>query len=531
MRYVTQTVARGAAWDDAVTSTASGAAARRSGPSMRGRAALGMLLLALVTLAGVLAGAARAHSVIDQQQPVFDTSAPFVWALGGYYRSEVAQIVTPGITGDLTEVRFPAKCETTLTVEVQGVSGGLPDGVAAGSQTVPFLGPLDEFNSIVFSKPVPVRAGTPYALVLSTSGECGILPGPVGDPYPGGDGYGRGDGDPWVPLGVVPERRDLPFQALVDRHVVSTCSVKNVQTGGSFSDLQAAIDDASAGSTLKIQGTCFGNYTIDESLNLVGLLSWRGMATLDGNDAGTVLTVSKSTTIPVVVITNLRIINGTGTDGGGINNDGGRVTLNGLSSVSGNTAEFGGGISNDHGGSVILNGLASVSGNTVGGIRNSSGNVTLNDFSSVRGNTGGGIFNHHNDSSVTLNDHSSVSGNTAEGGGGISNQKAGTVILNGFSSVRGNTASYDGGGIANGPGGSVTLNDRSSVQQNHATDGGGIHNYVGMVTLNDRSSVRKNAAGNQGGGIYNDGGDLYKAIAGVNVYANTPDDIYPPPVP
>src|SRR5438067_1212009 len=61
--------------------------------------------------------------------------------------------------------------------------------------------------------------------------------------------------------------------------------------GGTYDTLQAAVDAASAGDTLKVGGTCYGDTTISKTLSIVG----HGKATLNGaNNAtsqGSVVTV------------------------------------------------------------------------------------------------------------------------------------------------------------------------------------------------------------------------------------------------
>jgi hypothetical protein len=281
------------------------------------------------------------------------------------------------------------------------------------------------------------------------------------------------------------------------------CQVINKATHASYGDLQPAVSAAAPGATLLVRGTCTGNYTIGANLTLAGQRPDEWPApTLDGNHAGTVLTVTGGT----VTITSLTITNGAaaglgGSFGGGIDNNGGTVILR-HSHVTGNTADGSGGGIDNNGGTVILR-HSRVTGNTAGGF-------------------GGGIYNTNASDSVTLTD-SSVTGNTAGDGGGIFN--FGSVTLT-DSSVRRNTA-QSGGGIFNN--GSVTLK-YSSVTGNTATGfgGGGITNN-GSVTLK-YSSVTGNTTTGDGGGILNDvsaGGTLTGAVAGKggNVYGNKPDNI------
>src|SRR5206468_3163562 len=97
------------------------------------------------------------------------------------------------------------------------------------------------------------------------------------------------------------------------------------------------ITAASPGDTLKIKGTCLGNFTVDKNLTLQGNTT----ATLDGNDLGTVLTISGT---PTVHLIDLLITGGlSATNGGGIDHAGGPLTLRRVT-VQDNEAMSGGGI-------------------------------------------------------------------------------------------------------------------------------------------------------------------------------------------
>src|SRR5262249_35992347 len=61
-------------------------------------------------------------------------------------------------------------------------------------------------------------------------------------------------------------------------------------------DLQTAINAAAPGSTLAIHGTCTGNFTVNKNLTLRGVTSG---ASLNGNAAGTTLTVSTGATVKI----------------------------------------------------------------------------------------------------------------------------------------------------------------------------------------------------------------------------------------
>lgn len=162
---------------------------------------------------------------IDQRQPIIDASAGFVLAIGGGSDQVLAQVFTPGVTGALTSIAVPVSCHpsVSVTVEIRNAAAGVPSTTVLTMETVPGTalqgGWPYPFFRVGFSAPPFLQAGVPAALVLRASGSavaaCSIMPGPVGDPYAGGDGFfdalpnQRGV---WVPLSVGTSRRDLPFQ-------------------------------------------------------------------------------------------------------------------------------------------------------------------------------------------------------------------------------------------------------------------------------------------------------------------------------
>ncbi|MCB1715938.1 MAG: hypothetical protein KDK05_12490, partial [Candidatus Competibacteraceae bacterium] len=132
---------------------------------------------------------------------------------------------------------------------------------------------------------------------------------------------------------------------------------------------------------------------------------------------------------------------------------------------------------------VAINALTiSGGGNPVGGGGgiNNLGTLTLSN-STVSGNSatfGGGIYNISVDSTVTLS-NSTVSGNSADNGGGIFNIN-GTVILSN-STVSGNSASFSGGGINNL--GTLTLSNSIIADQTSGAD---------CVNIGSGSSITSN---------------------------------------
>ena len=325
-----------------------------------------------------------------------------------------------------------------------------------------------------------------------------------------------------------------------------------VGDGGSHGTLQAAVDAASPGDTLRVKGTCYGDTTISKNLTIIGQSNPAfGPATLNGGNSrpkpGSVVTVDEGIN---VAITGLTITGGSGSYvpergifGGGILNYGSLTLAN--ATVSGNKAETGGGIANRPNGSLTLKN-STVTDNRGGGSDLQGGNggidnvgsLTLID-STVAGNRGyfAAIGNGGSltliDSTVTANRdvvvggienggplrliNSTVSDNRGAFGGGISNSFFGSVTINN-STVVGNTAFQDegeagyGGGIKNA--GSMTLTN-STIARNTVEEGrgGGISNR-GLVTLNN-SNVAENEAtpclhcfgavqGGRGGGIENE---------------------------
>lgn len=68
----------------------------------------------------------------------------------------------------------------------------------------------------MFAKPVHLKAGDRFAIVLSAAGDCGVFQGPTGNPYPGGDAfYDARPNRPGIWLLLSGGRADLAFQTLV----------------------------------------------------------------------------------------------------------------------------------------------------------------------------------------------------------------------------------------------------------------------------------------------------------------------------
>jgi len=261
-------------------------------------------------------------------------------------------------------------------------------------------------------------------------------------------------------------------------------------TGVAATDTPALQADLDAGGTVTVLGPlpCVGNWTVNNDVTIVGGTPG---ATLNGNATGTVLTVTAPVTLTV---RNLRITNGAGADGGGIDDEFCGSTVN-LSNalVTGNTASSGGG-------GVFVD-CATL-------------NVTASTISNNTAPDGGGIFGV-DDATVNVT-NSSVTGNTASEGGGVFLLGFELLNLTGATVSR-NSAGFAGGGIfgveaafLNGTASTISSNSAGSaaVAEGEPLDaaGGGIAADFGYVTLTS-THVSGNTTSGFGGGIaFEDGG-------------------------
>jgi len=191
---------------------------------------------------------ASSSLVLDQQQPVVFNGG-FVYAIGGQSQQMLAQTVTAGLSGDLAEVQFAVGCApgSNLLVQIQGVSGTKPNGVVLASQLVasdelPHV--VDgQFHAFDFAKPAHVTPGSTFAIVLSSTGSCGIFPGPVGDSYQGGNLFFTGVPIPpdfWV---CNCEFAGAPFD-LAFKTLVTNSAAQQLE------DLAAAVNGVGPGTSL-----------------------------------------------------------------------------------------------------------------------------------------------------------------------------------------------------------------------------------------------------------------------------------------
>ncbi len=202
-----------------------------------------------------------------------------------------------------------------------------------------------------------------------------------------------------------------------------------------------------------------------------------------------------------LTLNNVNIYSGVAVNGGGICINGTLTVSN--STISGNTAGWGGGIYGSLDSSITITD-SEISGNTVtdngGGIFiNGTLNISNSTVSSnTASNSGGGIcvFN----GTLTASD-STISGNTAYGnGGGIFIGDGDSITITG-SEISGNTASYDGGGIFIGDGGTLNMTNSTVSGNTASNNGGGIYGWDNSVLDITDSFIESNIAADGGGGI------------------------------
>lgn len=299
--------------------------------------------------------------------------------------------------------------------------------------------------------------------------------------------------------------------------------------------IQGAVDASQPEDNINVaEGTYNENVLIDKSLKVSG--SGASDTIVDGQKSGSVFTIGQNNPNAYVSLSGLTIQGGSDS---GIKNFASMRLKD--STVSGNTAKYGGGISSYGNGTVEVYG-GRIMRNTAyygGGIFSREGKVNLAEGSIIsdnRASSGVGIYTDHGTvnlykSSISDNHNTGIAdlnGNNINGymipnrGGGIYGYH-GTVNLFGGGNITGNSAPF-GGGIYSYYG---TVNLKGgNIMKNNATDGGGIYSNQGTVNLITGSISYNNATGGHGGGIY----DRSYTIKGDRslVHDNIPDDIYRP---
>jgi len=317
----------------------------------------------------------------------------------------------------------------------------------------------------------------------------------------------------------------LEGRVLLSNVVVNTIVDSTDMAGSGIVSLRDAVAVANASSsatTITFDPTVFAT---PQTITLSGTaISFTGNAsttitgpsatlTVSGNSQSGVFSISGSSS--GLTISDLTIIKGNSTSGGGIYSNGWEVTLNNVT-LSDNSAS-----GNDGGGGGIYNGDAMT-----------LNNVTVSNNSAA--DEGGGIYNYTGEFTgpgvMTLNNVTVSNNSAADQGGGIYNRIDNVDGFGGGMTLNNVTLSQnsatEGGGIYtyNRPsstsyGGNMTLNT-VTLAQNSAAEGGGIYTDDGYVGVYD-STLSANMASFSGGGIENGGPGIPLGMVNTIVAANT----------
>lgn len=264
-----------------------------------------------------------------------------------------------------------------------------------------------------------------------------------------------------------------------------------------YGSLQLAVDEATDGDTIEVDGVCRNakthpdgggtqNLFVDKELTIDG--DWVSQlvpntnftATLDALSRGRVVFVDNTA---VLTLTNIQLVNGDA-NGAGINNHGGGIYNEGTlllqeADVMASTAVNGGGIYN-------------------------AADITLQE-SHVRFNdaqNGGGFYNATAGTATLIEGNHFAQNVVSSSGGGVY-QNAGTLLLDGNKIYENIASSGNGGGIMLASGSSANVHVRNNfVYRNLAQAGGGLYNQIANNGIWHNTFYRNTAAANNGGGIY-----------------------------
>ena len=244
-----------------------------------------------------------------------------------------------------------------------------------------------------------------------------------------------------------------------------------------------------------------GGGILNDSFNGSAMMSVTG-CTVSGNSGGGIGNRG-SHTGATMIVSNCTV---SGNSDGGVGNGGigGRATMmvtnSTISSNSGRGIANGAGLA--AGNATLTVTSCTISGNSGGGISNGDAGVTIIN-STLSGNSadwGGGIVNWNGQgrAGIITISNSTVSGNWAEyGGGGIASESTsggGTLVTISNSTISDNAAG-DGGGIYNANHGGGTFLELASVILKAGSLGATISNYGGDVTSDGYNLASDDADG------------------------------------
>lgn len=289
-----------------------------------------------------------------------------------------------------------------------------------------------------------------------------------------------------------------------------------------------------------------GLFNINGTVDIVGAVITDNSASVNAGNGGGVMTVGGSVLIDGGTISG----NAAARAGGGIENNNGsveliNVTVGGATTAEGNTAGINGGGLHVTGGGTTDITAGSFENNSAGeeggGLWNGTGSMTI-DTTTIINNTasgdgsdqgGGGIFNAGG--TIDISSGATISGNVANGaagsGGGIFNDVDGELTIE-DTEISTNTANRAGGGIEDNSGMFTTVfltnvnldNNSAGVDIGSGAtaspgNGGGLHVTGDGTVVIDGGTVSGNVAAAEGGGLWNNTGDLN--VIGVTISGNS----------
>jgi len=223
-------------------------------------------------------------------------------------------------------------------------------------------------------------------------------------------------------------------------------------------------------------------YLLDDVMNNAGLPDIASEIRIVGNGATIArdpnagpLRIFYITSSGDLTLENVTISGGQVTNGGGIHNYHGDLTLIDSHITGNDVTGVGGGVYAEYGTLTVMNSV--ISGNTAG-----SGGAGISGLAAT----------------MTVTDSTILDNHAVTAGGGIS-VSAGSLNLSN-STMSGNTAGSYGGGAITSYAGSVIVTN-STLTGNSAGLGGAIRTYLGNLTLLN-TTVSGNTATTAGGGVY-----------------------------
>ena len=127
--------------------------------------------ISALSVFGVSSGVAQAATTLDQSYDVGTSNQAVP-------RGSLGQVVTPGLSGQLTNVDVNLLklgiAPGGVTVSIRNVSAGLPTGSDLAAVYIPdsSIGTAASWIQVNFSTPVTITAGTPFAIVVSDANNA-----------------------------------------------------------------------------------------------------------------------------------------------------------------------------------------------------------------------------------------------------------------------------------------------------------------------------------------------------------------------